>query len=111
MTIDVNAAGLLAQVIPALLVFLALEDRLSPARIPGRKWRHRLMRWREAAVVLNLLALGLCLGIVVTKSENIVLSFVIAASVAFLLVVLALLFAGMFGREDEPVTPKVEEAR
>lgn len=104
MTIDVNAAALLAQVIPALLVFLALEDRLSPDKIPGRKWRRRLMRWRESAVVVNLLALGFCLGIVVTKGENVVISLFIAASVAFLLVVLALLFAGMFGREDEPAT-------
>ena len=47
---------------------------------------------------LNLLALGLCLGIVVTKSENNVPSFVIAASLAFLLVVLALLFVGLKGR-------------
>lgn len=103
MTIDVSAAGLLAQVIPALLVFLALEDRLSPAHIPGRTWRHRLIRWREAAVVLNLISLGLSLAIVVTRTENVVFSIVIAFSVAFLLVVLALLFAGMFGREEEPV--------
>ncbi|MET1156019.1 hypothetical protein [Arthrobacter sp.] len=107
MTIDVNAAGLLAQVIPALLVFLALEDRLSPAHIPGRKWRQRLLRWRETAVVLNLVALGLSLAIVVTRSENVIFSFIVAGSVAFLLVVLALLFAGMFGREDDPVTQEV----
>jgi hypothetical protein len=108
MTIDVNAAGVLAQVIPALLVFLALEDRLSPALIPGRTWRNRLMRWREFAVVANLISLGLCLYIVVTKVENFVLSLAIVASVAFLLVVLAMLFAGMFGREDETATPAVD---
>lgn len=110
MTIDVNAAGLLAQVIPALLVFLALEDRLSPAKIPRRKWRRRLMRWREAAVVLNLLALGLCLCIVVTQLENVVVDVVIAASVIFLLLVLGLLFAGMFGREDESIMPPLDPA-
>jgi len=110
MTIDVNAAGLLAQVIPALLVFLALEDRLSPAHIPGKKWRQRLKRWRENTVVLNLIALALCLGIVVTKGENIFVSLFIDLSVAFLLIVLALLFAGMFGREDEPVTKPVKSA-
>ncbi|UKA59185.1 hypothetical protein [Arthrobacter sp. FW306-2-2C-D06B] len=108
MTIDVNAAGVLAQVIPALLVFLALEDRLSPALIPGQKWRTRLMRWREFAVVANLLSLALCLVIVVTKVENFVISLVIAASVAFLLVVLTMLFAGMFGRDDERVSPAVD---
>ena len=58
MTIDASAAGLLAEVIPALLVFLALEDRLSPSNIPRRKWRRRLTRWREAAVVANLVAAG-----------------------------------------------------
>lgn len=101
MTIDVNAAGLLAQVIPALLVFLALEDRLSPSHIPGQKMRRRLMRWRESAVVLNLFALAMCLSIVITKAEIPALSFFIAGSVAFLLIVLTLLFAGMFGREEE----------
>ena len=105
-----NAAALLAQVIPALLVFLALEDRLSPTHIPGRKWRRRLARWREAAVVLNLVSLGLSLAIVVTRSENVVLSIVIVISVSFLLVVLALLFAGMFGREEEPVEQAMEAA-
>lgn len=108
MTIDVNAAGLLAQVIPALLVFLALEDRLSPAHIPGRKWRQRLSKWREAAVVLNLISLGLSLAIVVTRSENVLFGIVIVISVAFLLFVLALLFAGMFGREDEPADQAIE---
>lgn len=106
MIIDVNAAGLLAQVIPALLVFLALEDRLSPSHIPGHKWRQRLKRWREAAVVLNLCALAMCLSIVLTRAEIPALSIFIAGSVAFLLVVLTLLFAGMFGREDE--MPEVE---
>jgi hypothetical protein len=101
MTIDVNAAGLLAQVIPALLVFLALEDRLSPAHIPGKVWRQRLKRWRETAVVLNLLSLGFCLAIVVTQTGNLIFSIIITISVAFLLIVLALLFAGMFGREEE----------
>jgi hypothetical protein len=108
MTIDVNAAGLLAQVIPALLVFLALEDRLSPALIPSQKWRQRLTRWREFAVVANLISLALCLVIVVTKVENFVMSLLIAADVAFLLVVLVLLLAGMFVRDDETVTPVVD---
>lgn len=108
MTIDVNAAGLLAQVIPALLVFLALEDRLSPAHIPGEKWRKRLKRWREFAIVANLLSLALCLWIVVTKVEDFGISLVVAASMVFLLVVLAMLFAGMFGREDETITPAVD---
>ena len=100
MKIDVSAAGLLAEVIPALLVFLALEDRLSPSNIPRRKWRRRLSRWREAAVVANLLALTGCLAIVVTRVENTLLSWFIAASVAYLVGVLSLLFAGMFRKEE-----------
>ncbi|RAM39232.1 hypothetical protein [Arthrobacter globiformis] len=100
MTIDVSTAGLLAEVIPALLVFLALEDRLSPSNIPRRKWRRRLTRWREAAVVANLFALALCLAIVVTKAEYFLVSWFIAASVAYLVGVLALLFAGMFRTEE-----------
>jgi Na+/melibiose symporter-like transporter len=99
MKIDVSAAGLLAEVIPALLVFLALEDRLSPANIPRRKWRRRLTRWREATVVANLLALAACLAIVVTRVENSLLSWFIVACVAYLVGVLSLLFAGMFRKE------------
>jgi hypothetical protein len=104
MTIDNDAAALLAQVIPALLVFLALEDRLMPAKIPSQKWRARLTRWREGAVVMNLLALGLCLTIVVTDVEETWLRIGVATFVAFsvasLLVVLAFLFAGMFLSEE-----------
>jgi hypothetical protein len=111
MNIDVNAAGLFAQVIPALLVFVALEDRLSPALIPRDAVRRRLSSWREAAVVLNLISLGLSLAIVVTRSENIVFSFVIGGSVAFLLIVLALLMAGMFAREEEPVEQCIERPK
>lgn len=103
MTIDSNAAGLLAQVIPALLVFLALEDRLSPVHIPRKRLRRTIRKWREAAVVLNLFSLGCCLAIVVTRTEVVYLGIFIAFSVMFLLLVLVLLFAGMFAREDEPV--------
>lgn len=109
MNIDNDAAALLAQVIPALLVFLALEDRLMPSKIPSLKWRARLTRWREGAVVMNLLALGFCLAFVVTDLEKTWigngLAPFIALSVAFLLVVLAFLFAGMFLSEDESVAP------
>lgn len=104
MNIDNEAAALIAQVIPALLVFLALEDRLMPVKIPSQKWRARLTRWREGAVVMNLLALGFSLAIVVTDLEKTWigngLAPFIALSVAFLLVVLAFLFAGMFLSEE-----------
>lgn len=110
MNIDNDAAGLFAQVIPALLVFLALEDRLMPGRIPNRKWRARLTKWREGAVVMNLIALGLSLTIVVTDLESSWLAgsatTYIAASVLVLLVVLAFLFAGMFlSEESESESP------
>jgi hypothetical protein len=104
MTIDNDAAALFAQVIPALLVFLALEDRLSPSKIANQDWRQRLTKWREGAVVLNLVALGLCLVIVVTDVEEstlvVGLNAFIAISTLALLTVLALLFAGMFVNED-----------
>lgn len=107
MFIDKDAAGLLAQVIPALLVILALEERLSPSKITGRKWRRRLRGWREFAVIWNLVSLGLCLFIAVTGREDIVTSWVIAVGMVFLLVVLVALFAGMFGREEnEPAPPQ-----
>lgn len=110
MTIDENAAGLLAQVIPALLVFLALEDRLSPVHIPRKELRQRLKQWREAAVVFNLLSLSFCLAVVVTKIDVLALNLFISGSVVFLLIVLMLLFAGMFGREDEDVEQTTDAA-
>lgn len=100
MTFDTSAAGLFAQVIPALLVILALEERLSPVKIPRRKWRRRLTGWRETAVVLNILSLAICLITVVFGFENDFLGVVVLASVLYLLGVLTLLLAGMLGRED-----------
>ncbi|MGF9663201.1 hypothetical protein AAIH25_15190 [Arthrobacter crystallopoietes] len=101
MLIDKDSAGLFAQVIPALLVILALEDRLSPSKIVRRKWRRRLRGWRELGVIWNLVSLGLCLFIAVTGTKAVVTTWVITAGVAFLLIVLMALFAGMFGREDD----------
>lgn len=104
MTIDNDAAGLLAQVIPALLVFLALEDRLMPSRVPNRAVRRHLSKWREGAVGMNLLALAMCLLIVVTDVEKspvvTMLNSFIAISVLALLVVLAMLLIAMFALED-----------
>lgn len=101
MTFDASAAGLFAQVIPALLVILALEDRLSPAKIPRRKWRRRLSGWRESAVSANLASLGTCLVAVIFHIENAIVGLFVLASVLYLLGVLAFLLAGMFGREED----------
>lgn len=104
MTIDNDAASLLAQVIPALLVFLALEDRLMPSKVPNPAIRGRLGKLREGAVAMNLLALAMCLLIVVTDVEGTpaaaTINLFIAISVVALLVVLALLLIGMFAAED-----------
>lgn len=104
MTIDNDAAGLFAQVIPALLVFLALEDRLAPRHIPNPKWRGRMAKWREAAVVMNLAALGWSLAIVITPVEDSwigpLAGIQIALSVLLLLLVLTFLFANMFLNEE-----------
>jgi hypothetical protein len=57
-------------------------------------------------VVANLLALAACLAIVVTRVENSLLSWFIVASAAYLVGVLSLLFAGMFGKEGGRVARK-----
>lgn len=98
--IDVNAAGLLAQVIPALLIFVALEERLSPARIPSLKWRRRLKQATEMSVGAGIVSLMLCLWVVITKAPNLFTTVFVGISMLFLLANLFLLFAGMFGRED-----------
>ncbi|QCB97136.1 hypothetical protein E5206_09490 [Arthrobacter sp. PAMC25564] len=110
MTIDVNAAGLLAQVIPTLLVILALEDRLSPSKISRDKWRRGLTVWRERIVAWNLVGLALCLAIVVTQLDNFLVNLFILAGVLLLLGVLFVLFAGMFGREEEEHLTRTADA-
>lgn len=109
MTIDNEAAGLFAQVIPALLVFLALEDRLMPKNIPNVKLRGRLAKFREVAVVMNLAALGFSLAIVVTPVENSWIGAAMATQIVFsvlvLLVVLTFMFAGMFLHEESQLEP------
>lgn len=99
MTIDAPTAGLLAQVIPVLLVFLALEDRLRPRKI-GRSRRAQWIRTtRELSVVMSLISLFLCLWIVVTKAESGLMSFFVILTMILVLVTLFALFAIMFGRE------------
>jgi peptidoglycan/LPS O-acetylase OafA/YrhL len=99
MTIDANAAGLLAQVIPVLLVFLALEDRLRPASIRSKNWRKWIARARELSVILSLASLFMCLLIVVAKVDPGLMSWVVILSMAFVLLTLFILFALKFGRE------------
>lgn len=104
MTIDNEAASLLAQVIPALLVFLALEDRLIPTKVPNPAARKPLSKLREIAVAMNIFALGACLLIVVTNVEETPLALAldpyIAVSVIALLGVLTMLLIAMFAAED-----------
>ncbi|MBT8163067.1 MULTISPECIES: hypothetical protein [Arthrobacter] len=99
MTIDVNAAGLLAQVIPVLLVFLALEDRLRPRKVRSGNWRKWIASARELSVMLSLISLALCLWIAVMKVESSAVSWFVVLSMILLLFTLFVLFAGMFGRE------------
>ncbi|MDR7083589.1 hypothetical protein J2X01_002884 [Arthrobacter ginsengisoli] len=98
--IDVNAAGLLAQVIPVLLIFVALEDRLNPAKIQSTTWRHRLKQATELSVGAGIVSLLLCLWVVIAKAPNFFTTIFVGISMFFLLANLFLLFAGMFGRED-----------
>ncbi|MEV8149927.1 hypothetical protein AB0O52_17500 [Arthrobacter sp. NPDC080073] len=99
MTIDATTAGLLAQVIPVLLVFLALEERLQPAKISSRRWRKRIGSARELSVMLSLVSLFMCLWVAVTKVESSLMSWFVGLSMILVLFTLFVLFAGMFGRE------------
>ncbi|WP_455833569.1 hypothetical protein [Pseudarthrobacter siccitolerans] len=108
--IDVNAAGLLAQVIPALLIFVALEDRLRPARIPSIRWRLWLKQTTEMSVGSGIVSLSLCLWVVIAKAPNLFTTVFVGLSVLFLLANLFVLFAGMFGREEAVSTGSGSEA-
>lgn len=107
--VDVNAAGLLAQVIPALLILVALEERLSPEKITSSRWRDWLRQTREGSVAGGIFSLFLCLWVVVTKAPSAFTTWVVTLSTLLILVHLFLLFAGMFGRQDrESIAPEVD---
>lgn len=103
MEIDKEAAGLLAQVIPALLILVALEDRLNPLKITRRKWRRRLQKWTELAVGAGLVSIVLCLWVVISDAPHVFITCFVAISMLLLLLVVFLLFAGMFGRENDDI--------
>jgi hypothetical protein len=100
-SIDVNAASVLAQVIPALLVILALEDRLSPSKFSKPQWRRRTLSWQSAAVIWNLIALGGCLFTVITKVQIPLWGPLALGATLYALGVLCVLFAGMLGRDEQ----------
>lgn len=106
--VDVNAAGLLAQVIPALLILVALEDRLNPQKIASRRWRVWLRQSREASVGAGIFSLSLCIWVVLTKTPSDFTTWVVIVSTLLILVHLFVLFAGMFGREVESFEQSVE---
>lgn len=66
MKIDVAAAGLLAQVIPTLLIFLVLEGRLEKFESTGFL-REAEKRIRVAAIMWNLASTFLCLVVVIVN--------------------------------------------
>jgi hypothetical protein len=108
--IDRDAASLLAQVVTALLILVALEDRLSPRNISRRKVRRRMGSLVEGCVAVNLVSIGMCLFIAVTEAENVFLTAVITLATLWLLLTVFLLFAAMFGREDAtPTTPSAQD--
>ena len=98
-----DTAALMAQVIPALLIVVALEPRF---RGEGMEARSNLGRWmmrtgRETAAVAGLIALVLCLQVVFTGTPNIYATWVVIMSTAWLVMVLLGLFGVMFVSEDE----------
>lgn len=99
-------AALMAQVIPTLLVVVALEPRLrGPEKSKGKlsrfgKWVTR--QGRESAVVSSIVSVFLCLYVVFDDNSNAISTFFVIGSTAWLIIVLLLLFAVMFAFEDSP---------
>ena len=68
--IDVAAAGLLAQVLPTLLIFLVLEARIpKPSRTDGL-WHRLNMFNRLAAIFINTGTTFICLWSVIQNDTN-----------------------------------------
>jgi hypothetical protein len=108
MNIDRDSASLLAQVIIALLILIALEDRLSPKNIGRRKLRRKIGRLVEGCVAANVLSLGLCLFVAVTEIENTSISAVIAVCTIWLLAMVFVLLAAKFGHDDNASTSAID---
>lgn len=103
MEMTTETAALMAQVIPALLIVVALEPRF---RGEGMEARNNLGRWmmrtgRESAAVAGVISLALCLQVIFADAPNIYASWAVIVSTTWLVLVLLGLFGVMFVAEDE----------
>lgn len=106
MHIDLTAAGLLAQVIPTLLIFLLLEGRLrkptsAHARGPATKIRLAHVFFRTLAIFMNLGATFACLIGVMSGETDWApyIDVLVIASVVLLFFSLYFMLIGMTMRE------------
>ncbi|MGN7250077.1 hypothetical protein [Arthrobacter sp. SAFR-014] len=104
MHIEPPAAGLLAQIIPTLLIVLALEQRAGLHR--GRRgfWSEVHFLVRTAAIFLNLSTTFVCLVIVITDSDfkgpsAIVVDSGILTSLVFLFLAFFFMVFGLLKKE------------
>lgn len=97
-------AGLMAQVIPTLLIVVALEPRLRGVDLKGmeltRYGRFITGLGRELAVASSLIAVAFCLWVVFTNQPLPFATVYVIGATVWLLSVLFLLFAFMFGVEQ-----------
>lgn len=70
MELTENAAGLLAQVLPALLIAILLEGRLAKGKKRSKRVSRNFMLLRLAAVFTGVGATFMCLLVVLTGVSN-----------------------------------------
>lgn len=103
MEMTTDTAGLMAQVIPTLLIVVALEPKF---RGEGMEGRSALGRWmmrtgRETAAVSSLISVLLCLFVVFTDKPTWIASWFVIASTIWLVLVLVALFGVLFVADDQ----------
>ncbi|MGV0109810.1 hypothetical protein [Arthrobacter sp. CP30] len=99
-----GTAALMAQVIPTLLIVVALEPTLRGRRKDLKKL-HPFAHWitgkgRESAVVTSLVSIMFCLYVVFSDQPNMLATYWVVGWTTWLFVMLLLLLAVMFAIED-----------
>ena len=103
MEITTDTAALFAQIIPTLLIVVALEPKF---RGEGMEPRTALARWmmrggRQTAAVSSGVSILFCLYVVLADSPNGPITWFVYLSTGWLIIVMMALFAAMFVDEDE----------
>ncbi|MHA7144217.1 hypothetical protein ACX80U_05805 [Arthrobacter sp. TmT3-37] len=104
MELTADDAALMAQVIPTLLIIVALEPQLRAKEVKD-KIKSPAGRWfatkgREFATIGGITAVAMCIFVVLTDGPLLVATIWVGLATLWLVVVMTALLAMMFGHEQ-----------